>query len=150
MLKLNSSYSKKVPAEQEYSSKSFHASVEVELPDGLTPEQLQDRIHCTFELVRNAVESEINGTAGKVADTIPAPVTSNNAPPKKEREQSKAEPASNKQIRYLLDLARRQDIGSDKLSSIAGERFGVDSVYSLGKQQCSTLIDSIRSLQKAA
>ena len=35
MLKLNASYSKKVPADAEYSSQSFHASVEVELPDGL-------------------------------------------------------------------------------------------------------------------
>ena len=40
MLKLNASYSKKVPAEEEYSSQSFHASVEVELPDGLTQDQL--------------------------------------------------------------------------------------------------------------
>ena len=35
MLKLNASYSKKVPAGEEYSSQSYHASVEVELPDGL-------------------------------------------------------------------------------------------------------------------
>ena len=33
MLKLNASYSKKVPAEGEYSSQSYHASIEVELPD---------------------------------------------------------------------------------------------------------------------
>ena len=36
MLKLNASYSKKVPAETEYSSQSYHASIEVEIPDGLT------------------------------------------------------------------------------------------------------------------
>ena len=63
MLKLNASFSKKVPAEQEYSSKSFHASIEIELPDGLTPAQLQGRIHETFELVRGSVESEIGGNA---------------------------------------------------------------------------------------
>ena len=33
MLKLNASYSKKVPAGEEYSSQSYHASVEVELPE---------------------------------------------------------------------------------------------------------------------
>ena len=37
MLKLNASYSKKVPAEGEYTSQSYHASIEVELPDGLVP-----------------------------------------------------------------------------------------------------------------
>ena len=41
MLKLNASYSKKVPAEEEYSSKSFHASVEVELATGLNSIELQ-------------------------------------------------------------------------------------------------------------
>ena len=61
MLKLNASYSKKVPAGEEYSSQSFHASVEVELPDGLTQEQLQARIHETFDLVRNSVEAELHG-----------------------------------------------------------------------------------------
>ena len=61
MLKLNASYSKKVPAEGEYTSQSYHASVEVELPDGLSQEQLQNRIHETFEMVRNSVEAELHG-----------------------------------------------------------------------------------------
>ena len=54
MLKLNASYSKKVPAEGEYSSQSYHASIECELPDGLNANQLQERIHDTFELVRQS------------------------------------------------------------------------------------------------
>ena len=57
MLRLNASYSKKVPAEGEYTSQSYHASVEVELPDGLSQEQLLSRIHETFEMVRNSVEA---------------------------------------------------------------------------------------------
>ena len=61
MLKLNASYSKKVPAEGEYTSQSYHASVEVELPDGLNQDQLQNRIHETFEMVRNSVEAELHG-----------------------------------------------------------------------------------------
>ena len=59
MLKLNASFSKKVPAEGEYSSQSYHASIECELPDGLTEHQLKDKIHDTFELVRDSVEAEI-------------------------------------------------------------------------------------------
>ena len=58
MLKLNASYSKKVPAEGEYSSQSYHASIEVELPDGLTQDQLQGRIHETFAMVRGSVEKD--------------------------------------------------------------------------------------------
>ena len=61
MLKLNASYSKKVPADSQYSSQSFHASVEVELPDGLTSDQLNAKIHETFDLVRASVEAELHG-----------------------------------------------------------------------------------------
>ncbi len=60
MLRLNASFSKKVPiAGQDYSSQSYHASVEVEIPEGLSPEQLRDRIHDTFALVRESVENEL-------------------------------------------------------------------------------------------
>ena len=62
MLKLNASYSKKVPAEGEFSSQSYHASIEVELPDGLTQDQLNGKIHETFALVRDSVEAELHGT----------------------------------------------------------------------------------------
>jgi hypothetical protein len=43
MIKLNASYSKKVPAEQEYSSKSFLACIEVELNANATPQELTAR-----------------------------------------------------------------------------------------------------------
>lgn len=61
MIKLNASYSKKVPAEQDYSSKSFMACVEVELPAGASSQELQAKIHETFDLVRRSVEDEIGG-----------------------------------------------------------------------------------------
>jgi len=72
MLKLNASYSKKVPAEGEYSSQSYHASIEVELSDGLTADQIQDRIHETFEMVRDSVEAELHGN-GTAEHEVSAP-----------------------------------------------------------------------------
>ena len=72
MLKLNASYSKKVPADTEYSSQSFHASVEIELPDGLTPEQLNSKIHETFVLVRDSVEAELHSEPINVEQTANA------------------------------------------------------------------------------
>ena len=62
MLKLNASYSKKVPVEGEYTSQSYHAGIEVELPDGLNSEQLKGKILETFALVRNRVEAELHGS----------------------------------------------------------------------------------------
>ena len=72
MLKLNASYSKKVPAEGEYSSQSYHASIEVELPDGLTQDQLNSKIHETFAMVRDSVESELHGERIHAQTQIPA------------------------------------------------------------------------------
>ena len=118
MLKLNASYSKKVPAEGEYSSQSYHASIEVELPDGLTPVQLQSRIHETFEMVRNSVEAELHGN------------TVNNG-------QQVSTPASPKQINYLLTLASRRGITPAQIAI----QNNVADINQLSKKQCSTLIE---------
>lgn len=134
MLKLNASYSKKVPAETEYSSQSYHASVEVELPDGLTPDQLQERIHATFALVRESVETEIHGASQAVPHPVTQPV-----PQTPYSHAAKNEiPASPKQIRYLLDLARNKGITAAQIAA----KYGVESVDQLTKSQCSGLINT--------
>ena len=134
MLKLNASYSKKVPAETEYSSQSYHASVEVELPDGLTPDQLQERIHATFALVRESVEAEIHGASQAVTLPVSQPVPQ---PPYSHAAKNEI-PASPKQIRYLLDLARNKGITAAQIAA----KYGVESVDQLTKSQCSGLINT--------
>ena len=122
MLKLNASYSKKVPAEGEYSSQSYHASIECELPDGLNANQLQERIHDTFELVRQSVEAELHGG-------------------KQSQQPDKTIPASPKQIRYLLDLARMRGITPQQIAA----KFNVADVQQLSRQQCSSQINEWRA-----
>ena len=103
MLKLNASYSKKVPADGEYTSQSYHASIEVELPDGLSSEQLNNKIHETFEMVRNSVEAELHGnTPANHGSYIPQETQNQPA--------QNNPPASPKQINYLLTLASRRGI----------------------------------------
>ena len=76
MLKLNASYSKKVPVPGvEMSSQSYHASVEVEIPEGLNQTQLNQRIHETFSLVRESVENELTGRSG-TSHSQPPPASS--------------------------------------------------------------------------
>jgi hypothetical protein len=121
MLKLNASFSKKVPAELDYSSQSYHASVEVELPDGLTDHQLRERIHNTFVMVRDSVETELNEISGSsVAAQPPAQI----------------EYASNKQVKYLLDMARQNKFSIHDLLG----RYNVRDAQQLTRQQCSQLI----------
>ena len=134
MLKLNASYSKKVPAEGEYTSQSYHASIEVELPDGLTQDQLQSRIHETFEMVRNSVEAELHGNTVNHQGGNGAVNTVNNG-------QQVSTPVSPKQIKFMLDLARTKGITPQQIAA----QHGVATVEQMSKRQCSDLINSWRA-----
>jgi hypothetical protein len=135
MIKLNASYSKKVPAEQEYSSKSFLACIEVELNANATPQELQAHIHDTFELVKQAVEAEINGQA-----------TTGETQPRKPVQQASGDPvkASNKQIKYLLDLGKAREKRLADLNVEAGRLYGVESIYELTKKDASRFVDVLK------
>ena len=143
MLKLNTSYAKKVPAEEEYSSQSYHASIEVELPDGLSGEALQERIHATFNLVRNSVEAELHGKNltlqldNSRQNELPNHAHNNSV----QRVNSRDIPASPKQISYLLDLARNRGITPQQIAA----QHGVADIQQLSKRQCSELINSWRA-----
>ena len=142
MLKLNASYSKKVPAGEEYSSQSFHASVEVELPDGLTQDQLQARIHETFDLVRNSVEAELHGNVPRNHEGYPAAEERKTAPQgNRAAGRQNDVPASPKQLSYLLDLARQRGITPQQIAA----RFQVPDIQHLTRQQCSDQIDEWRA-----
>ena len=151
MLKLNASYSKKVPADTEYSSQSYHASVEVELPDGLTPEQLNARIHETFAMVRDSVESELHGNAARQPSSIsqmppPQPQPDQHEPPAQNatkpaysKKPATDTAASPKQIKFLLDLARQNGYTVEQLKA----RFNVSALEDLSRTQCSRAIDQL-------
>ena len=152
MLKLNASYSKKVPADTEYSSQSYHASVEVELPD-LPPDQLNAKIHETFDLVRASVETELHGnTAPQSSQPAQTPNTQSQPGLYDNPPQNAAKPAygkkngttsdalaSPKQIKFLLDLARQYGVSPDQIKA----KFNVPALESLTKTQCSRAIDEL-------
>ena len=155
MLKLNASYSKKVPADTEYSSQSYHASVEVELPDGLTPEQLNSKIHETFALVRDSVEAELHGNTAPQPAQVPhasnmQPQGSYDAAPQNATKPTYGKkpatdaPASPKQIKFLLDLARQNGYSPEQIKA----KFNVPAIESMTKTQCSRAIDELN--RKAA
>ncbi len=143
MLKLNASYSKKVPADTEYSSQSYHASVEVELPDGLTPEQLNAKIRETFALVRDSVEVELHNEPvnTQTSNVPPLPISPAQPQQNKSAYSKNGKPAdtfaSAKQIKFLLDLAKQNGYTPDQLKA----RFNVSALEDLSRTQCSRAID---------
>ena len=138
MLKLYAAYSKKVPADGEYTSQSYHASIEVELPDGLSQEQLNDKIHATFEMVRESVEAELGEKSPRKSGGYPSQEESNSAPQgNRAANNNSGVPASPKQISYLLSLASRRGITPQQIAA----QNNVANVDQLTKRQCSALIE---------
>ena len=140
MLKLNAAFNKKIPVTgEQYSSQSYHCSVEVELSDAASPEQLQAKIAETFALVRDAVESELHGKPAAKAEAT--------AQPAKSEPQTAEAPAkaTNKQVRFILDLAKAKGLGISDVNGQAQKKFGVESVYSLDRKQASRFVDELKA-----
>ena len=166
MLKLNAAYSKKVPAQGEYSSQSYHCQIEVELPEGLTPQQLNERVHGVFDFVRVSVESELHNAGQPQVAPAPQTVQVQPAPQNYQavvsqpQTQSHAAPsarprsggsrgnglASPKQIQYLLSLAARA--GWD-INEILRQQ-NVTAFEQLTSKACSNLIDQLSGRVPAA
>jgi hypothetical protein len=145
MLKLNASYSKKVPVDgQDFSSQSYHASVEVELPDGLTQEQLSARIHGTFQIVRDSVEAELHNGHATPAAATPAAQTPG------ESNTVTHPPCSPKQVKFLTDLAVRRKMTIQDLNEQARQRYGVSGIEALSKAQASEFIDLLNGESNGA
>ena len=100
MLKMQASFQKKVPAESNFSSQSYHCTIEVELPDGLSHQQLQEKAHGVFDFVRAAVEHELQNAPSSVqpvqAPAQTAPLQANGSaqqPPAQTQMQQQAQMA---------------------------------------------------------
>lgn len=138
MLKLNASYSKKVPAGEQFTSQSYHCSVEVELSDAATPEQLQAKIHDTFALVRDAVESELHGKPAAKPESAAQTA-------KPELTKPDTAKASNRQVKYLLDLAKGKGLTLSGLNARVQDKFKVETIYDLARRDASKLVDELKA-----
>ena len=162
MLKLNASYSKKVPAESEYSSQSYHCTIEVELPDGLSPQQLQEKVHNVFDFVRNSVEAELhNGASAQQMPQQPVQQTAQQQGYQQTAPQNYQQPAqanyqqspahqpsqgrqyrnanavaSPKQVNYLLSLAKRTGWTIQQIL----QRCQIPNIEAIPAKVCSELI----------
>lgn len=143
MIKLSTAFMKKVPVQgQEFSSQSFHASIELELSDALTPEQIGEKIHRTGEFLRNAVDKELEGAAPADSGKGATAFAGSGQQPQGERK------ASNKQIKFITDLSAERKLTLQDLNTDIHRRFGVESVYDLSAKQASALLDEMNGAQR--
>jgi hypothetical protein len=130
MLKLNASYARKIPGDEPYSSLSYAASIEVEVASNLSGEELKAEIHRRYEELETAVAEQINGKSSAV--TL-----------HKGAQEPPEGPASLKQIRYILDLAKGKERRLSDLNEEVKALFHVSSIYELNKSDASRFLDRL-------
>ena len=106
MIKINASFSKKIPGDEPYSSDAVHLGVEVELPDPVLTNQQEfsAAVRKLFAQARQEVEHQVTG---------PRPELNGNSngngrhPSSNNGNGHRPQLASPRQIDFLLSLARR-------------------------------------------
>jgi len=146
MLKLVTSFSKKLPVPgEEYSSQSFHAGIELELSDSLKPEEIQARIHDVSELLKASVEQELAGTKDRALRPEEPLTAARRSPDAGDKAR-----ATNRQLRYIVDLATHEGFTLSELDIHIQKLYGVTSLYELNRRQASALLDSLQEKKIAA
>ncbi|MFA5687804.1 MAG: hypothetical protein WC959_01430 [Kiritimatiellales bacterium] len=135
MHKLRAAYSKKVPLNEKYSTESFSASIERELPENLGQNELMEEFHSSFELTQSTVEGQI---AAKKALASPSQ--------KKGSEARSEAPAkiTNKQVNFILRLGKKQGKVLADLNQVATEKFHVKSIYELTRKNASAMVEELQ------
>ena len=151
MLKAIVSYSKKVPVpDADFSSQGFSLSLETEVTE-TDPTAIQARLHQTFELVKASVEQELAQSKGAPAqqqDHRPNQPNPSSQPP--QRNNGGSEKASNKQIKFVTDLATQRGIALSEINADVQRKYGVGGLYDLTRKQASELLDELNGKRKAA
>jgi len=146
MLKAIVSYSKKIPVPgSQFSSQNYSLSLEAEITD-TEPAAIQGRLSQTFQLVKDQVEHELANGNGKpqpvkVPEAASLPAGKPTGPVDK---------ASNRQVKYLTDLAGQRGIALSDLNADIHKRYGVGGLYELSRKQASDLLDELNGKRKAA
>lgn len=144
MIKINISFSKKVPVPgQQFSSLSFHASMERELSDGLSGQQIQQEYSRGYALLEQTVEEEINRHigAGKSTPYAPKPQTGNSY--------TQAS-ITDKQLQLINRRGAEMGLTQEQINAHVMNRAGKESVELLTKKQASDFIDYLTKIQRAA
>lgn len=147
MIKINISFSKKVPGAAEYSSDGFLCALEMEASDSAlnSPAELRQKMAWLWNEAKQSVEQQIaqNGNGHKPAPAAPAPATTPGTAPEI-RPQNGDEPATAKQTKYLISLAQR-DHGMKiaDLKAFLQRTVGQEDPHKLSKAQASKAIEAL-------
>jgi hypothetical protein len=142
-LKASIGLSKKVGL-PDYGSLGASCNLEVELDASVVqdPEAFHERIRRLYALASQAVVEQLAQANGNGKSNGQQP--GGNGQAGNGNGSEKSEMASNKQVKYLLDIARqRHEMDLARLSQFCQEQVGVSDIYQLTKNQASAVIDRL-------
>ena len=143
MIKINVSFSKKVPGAAEYSSDGFMCALEMEASDSVlnSPAELRQKMAWLWGEAKRSVDEQIaNGNGQKPAPILsPAP-----APASAPAPQNGQAPASSKQIKFILALGQRDhSMSLADLKAFLEKTVGNGDVHHLTKEQAHAAIETL-------
>ncbi len=165
MLKVNVGLSRKLT--HDYNSRGFSINLEAEIGvDRNDAEAVIDRIQELYDLSEESLQRQIERYESDLAiashdvpaaPTIP-PAKQETTPPAKanpgngspRNRISGGEPATNKQIQFLLNLAKRMNLSKPKLEKRIQQILGESiDVYDLTKRDAGIVLDTLTDKQEA-
>ena len=151
MLKITVSFHKKVPGQEKFSSLSFHSSMERELSDGLSGQEIQNEMHRSYQLLEQTVENEISNYSRQqeqVVPVLPAPVPQ--VPAKQQTQNAQRKLITQKQISLICSLGGRLKLDQHQLAEIAMQNFGQPTYFELDVKQASKFIELLNAKKQSA
>ena len=151
MLKISAHVSKKVPLpNRQYSSQQFGASLEMEVSDSQSADDVQERLRRLYAIISRSIDEQITsaGThSGGQAAAKPDPTPpSHPAAPAANGNGKRIVPATEAQQRAIHALTKSLGMSvTDALSA-----YGVSDPSSLSVRTASELIDKLKAKQGAA
>ena len=161
MLKINISFSKKIPGPEQYSSLSFHGSMERELSDGLSGQQIQEAFAKSYALLETTVENEIVRYCG--GEQVPPQAAPAPKPPPQQQQRSAPRPQqpqahhrgnyqqrpqgqgasmiTESQLKFLNRLAAERGFTQQQIRAEISQRFHIERMEQLSKQEASRFIE---------
>ena len=164
MIKVNVGLSRKLS--KDFNSTGFSLNLEGEIPAPIDdPEAVVERIREFYDLAEEALDQQIERHQGDDAianrDAAPPAAHRNGTSNGRTRQPSNGnrqhsasgadEPATNKQINYLLSIAKRNELSTAKLEARIADVLGRPvALYDLTKRAAGTVIDALNGTQETA
>jgi len=148
MIKLQVTYTKKVPGPEQYSSQGYHVGIETEVSDDAVkdPQGMRERLASMFQEARRSIEEEIANDRSTQPHQEVHPRFPSNGNNDRPVVRDNGELISPKQMNFLLSLSSRQHgMTVEQLNAYAGQEVGIDNVRELTKKQASALIECLKS-----